>query len=251
MYAELESKQAFILHTRAFKENQLIIEFLVEGEGRLSIIASKGGKKNSARTALLQPFRPLIIKYKLGRGLHSLKSVELNPKLEDIRLKSKSLFCGFYLNEILCRLCKSDAQYDELFPLYNYALSHLQHSSEREVDSYTPMYLEAILRQFEYRLLVMLGYGISFDYDLHSDADIKANKYYELLSGSGFVFSTTPQRAIIGSDLIDIDVFLNTDLEIEKLSAHKLKLAKLILRACLHRHLGDKPLKSRELFRKA
>lgn len=251
MYAELESKQAFILHTRAFKENQLIIEFLVEGEGRLSIIASKGGKKNSARTALLQPFRPLTIKYKLGRGLHSLKSVELNPELEDIRLKSKSLFCGFYLNEILCRLCKSDAQYDELFPLYNYALSHLQHSSEREIDSYTPMYLEAILRQFEYRLLVMLGYGISFDYDLHSDADIKPNKYYELLAGSGFVFSNTPQRAIIGSDLIDIDAFLNTDLEIEKLSSHKLKLAKLILRACLHRHLGDKPLKSRELFRKA
>ncbi|MBU2919239.1 DNA repair protein RecO [Psychrosphaera sp. F3M07] len=250
MLAELESKQAFILHTRAFKENQLIIEFLVEGEGRVSIIASKGGKKNTARTALLQPFRPLIIKYKQGRGLHSLKSIDINSTSSDIRLKSKSLFCGFYLNEVLCRLCKSDAQYDELFPLYNYALSHLQHSSERGVDSQSGMYLEAILRQFEYRLLVMLGYGISFDYDLHSEADIKADKYYELLAGSGFVYSNNPQRAIIGSELIGIDKFLNTDLEIDKLSAQQLKLAKLILRACLHRHLGDKPLKSRELFRK-
>ncbi len=250
MLAELEPKQAYILHTRPFKENQLIIEFLVEGEGRLSIVASKGGKKNSARGALLQPFRPLVIKYKEGRGLHSLKAVDKNPDSDDTRLKSKSLFCGFYLNEIICRLCKSDAQYDELFPLYSYALTHLQQSSEREADLKSGMYLEAILRQFEYRLLVMLGYGISFDYDLHSEVGIKQSQYYELLSGSGFVLSQSPQRAIVGADLIEIDKFLNSELDIQQLSADKLKITKLILRACLHHHLGDKPLKSRELFRK-
>ena len=65
---ELENKSAFVLHSRPFKENQLILELLVQGEGRISVVASKGSKKNSSRSALLQPFRALSVKVKAGKG---------------------------------------------------------------------------------------------------------------------------------------------------------------------------------------
>ena len=40
--AELEYKKAFVLHTRPFKENQMIAELLVQQEGRLAVVGYKG-----------------------------------------------------------------------------------------------------------------------------------------------------------------------------------------------------------------
>lgn len=247
---ELEYKQAFVLHSRPFKENQAIVEMLVEGEGRISVVANKGSKKNSARSALLQPFRALRIQYKPGKGLHSLKSIEANVQHEEIKLVSKALFCGFYLNEIVCRLCKSDAYYDELYPLYLYALSHLNNAGQLHDELAFKQYIEIILRQFESRLLTLLGYGVSFEHNIELDQPIEPSLYYELFNDVGFVMTNIAQRGFIGSDLLSIEQLLHSDINLAQIDAKHLKQSKHILRACLHRHLGDKPLKSRELFRK-
>lgn len=247
---ELENRKAFVLHSRPFKENQVILELLMEDEGRISVVASKGSKKNSSRSALLQPFRALSVKIKKGKGLHSLKAVEQDPDMTSFTLSGNALFCGFYLNEVICRLCSSDAFYDELYPLYLYALTHLDNAKNLDEKSLFNQYIQVVLRQFEARLLVMLGYGISFDHNIELDQPIEPSLYYELLDDLGFVLTNIAQRGYYGADLLGIDKMLKQDVDLNQLQPQYLKQSKLILRTCLHRHLGNKPLKSRELFRK-
>ena len=247
---ELENRKAFVLHSRPFKENQLILELLMEDEGRISVIASKGGKKNSSRTALLQPFRALSVKIKKGKGLHSLKAVEQDPDMPAFTLTGNALFCGFYLNEVICRLCNSDAYYDELYPLYLYALTHLNNAKNIEDKSPFNQYIQVVLRQFEARLLIMLGYGISFEHNIELDQPIEPSLYYELFDEVGFVLTNIAQRGFYGADLLAIDQMLKHDVDLNQLKPEYLRQSKLILRTCLNRHLGNKPLKSRELFRK-
>ena len=250
MAQELDVKSAFVLHSRPFKENQVIVELLVEGEGRISAVASKGSKKNASRSALLQPFRALTVQVKSGKGLHSLKSVEQNSSQPSFNLQSKALFCGFYLNEIICRLCSSDAFYDELYPLYIYVLTHLDNAKTVEQEQEYHQYIEIVLRQFEARLLILMGYGISFEHNIELDQSIEPSLYYELFNDVGFVLTNIAQRGFLGSDLLGIDEMLKQDIDLAHINPLHLRQSKLILRNCLNRHLGNKPLKSRELFRK-
>jgi len=250
MAQDLEFKSAFVLHSRPFKENQVIVELLVEGEGRLSAVAYKGSKKNVSRNALLQPFRALSVQLKTGKGLHSLKQLESNTDIPDFDLTGKSLFCGFYVNELICRLCSSDALFDELFPLYRYTLSHLQLAKTCDNEQDYNHYIQLALRQFEARLLMVLGYGVSFDNNMELDQPIEPGLYYELFDDIGFVMTNMAQRGFLGQDLLAIDKVRNSDIELSQIDPTHLRQSKLILRTCLHRHLGDKPLKSRELFRK-
>lgn len=249
---ELDSHQAFVLHTRPFKEKQALVEMLVEHEGRVSVVANKGSKNNSARNALMQPFRAVSIKYRNGAGLRNLKQIEANPHFtaEYFQLKNKALFCGFYLNEVICRLVKSDSYNPELFPLYQQTLLRLQQTDDNSV------YMQLGLRQFEYQLLMLLGYGIDFEQNVETGEVIKSGVYYELFPDQGFVESLYPQRAILGGDILKVHELLMAELNLETVDfyqsqqAQTVKLAKHILSACMHRHLGDKPLKSRELFRR-
>jgi DNA repair protein RecO (recombination protein O) len=247
----LQSHSAFVLHTRPYKENQALVEMLVEDEGRISMVASKGGKKNSARNALLQPFRAVTIQFKPNSGLKSLKQIDVNKMVESatIQLVGKPLLCGFYLNEIICRLCVSDEYQPELYSLYIQTLRNLSIASNQQLQ------IELVLRQFEFNLLNLLGYGISFDDDVESGQTLKSDELYELMPETGFVLSLL-QRGIWGRDIRNINRLLMSDITLDMLSSLEverttLKQAKHILSTCLHRHLGNKPLKSRELFRRS
>ena len=253
MAKELEYAPAFILHSRAFKENQLLLEVLVAGEGRMSIVGYKGSKKNTAKTAMFRPFRPLIIQFKKASGLRSLKTVDDNQALarQLSELKGKALFCGFYINELICRLCKADEDYPELYPLYVYVIKQLANNEESQ-------HIEWVLRQFEYRLIGMLGYGISFTHECEQGVAIAEDAHYELRPDRGFCLSSAKPNSILGKHLLDLATKLEASLEVNEpktdvdveTEKHCLRVAKGIMRQCLHIHLGDKPLKSRELFRK-
>lgn len=252
MAKELEYAPAFILHSRPFKENQLLLEMLVASEGRVSIIAYKGSKKNTAKTALFRPFRPLIIQFKKTSGLRSLKSIDDNQALAKQLSEpvGKALFCGFYINELICRLCKADEDYDTLYPLYVYALRQLSLDTSSQ-------HIEWVLRQFEYRLITMLGYGISFEHECEQGTDIVCGAHYELRPDKGFMRCPPKPSSIDGEQVLSLGRRLDEEIEdsliIERQDSKQfsadLRIAKVIMRQCLHIHLGDKPLKSRELFR--
>jgi len=253
---ELETFRAFILHTRDFKENQVLIEALVEGEGRLSLVGYKGSKKNSARNALFQPFRPIQIQFRKDAGLRKLVNIEADQSIvaESLLLTGKILFCGFYLNELVCRLCPADAQFYELYALYLKSVRQLVKLGQGNAQF--NLELQLILRRFEFQLLNTLGYGLDLEFEAETNQVIQAESYYELLVEKGFVLSLNPNRAISGILLQQFKSVLMGAESVSncgKTSNFDIKLVlatgKHILRQCLHRHLGDKPLKSRELFR--
>jgi len=244
---ELEYKKAFVLHTRPFKENQIIAELLVQDEGRLSVVGYKGSKKNSAKTALYNPFRIVQVQFKSGKGLHSLKTIE--SVSSEFKLQSKTLFCGFYLNELICRLCQADAPYETLFTHYFSAMKQLESTSEINDKQIQGAAIEVVLRRFEDALLSTLGYELNFNTTIDTDLAIAPELYYELFEG-GFVHTSSAQRGFLGKDVLDVACLLREKDWQAHDNLHSLKQAKYILRASLHRHLGDKPLKSRELFRK-
>ena len=244
---ELPFKRAFVLHTRDFKENQLIADLLVQGEGRLAAVGYKGSKKNSARTALFSPFRAVQIQIKPGNGLHKIKNIESVE--QDIKLTGNRLFCGFYLNELVCRLCPADEHFDLLHPIYSHTLSQLASLSAVTDSNLQSAAIELILRRFEDKLLTLLGYELDLSNTLDTEQSIEAACRYELFEG-GLVQTKSMRQGILGSDIRGIEKLLRGEGYANSETINYLKPAKQLLRLALHRQLGDKPLKSRELFRR-
>ena len=64
------TQSAFVLHTRPYRENQLLVDLLTEYDGKLAALSYIGHSTKSSRKALLQPFLPISITLK---GQSSLK----------------------------------------------------------------------------------------------------------------------------------------------------------------------------------
>ncbi len=224
---------AFLLHQRPYRESSALLEVFTEHHGRIGLIARGVRSARSKQRGDLQPFRPLRLSWQ-GRGeLGTLTSVEADGALN--RLQGKALYSAFYLNELLMRLLTRHDPHAALFGYYRDALHRLAGSAQ----------LEAILRVFEMRLLQEAGYALQLDCEAHSGEALRANARYDYhlesgpqaLSGDspgGFVFSGASLMAMAREDLAEAAVLAD---------------AKRLLRAALKLYLGDKPLKSRELFK--
>jgi DNA repair protein RecO (recombination protein O) len=179
-----------------------------------------------------------------------------------IALSAERLYCGFYLNELVLRLIDREDPHEALFVFYQQALVDLL--SE-------PM--DRVLRRFELRLLEELGYALDLRVDrLGEPIDPDRDYLYRVETGllpvprleaclaprellrqawqresqevsrSG-VRETSPELRISGTTLAR----LAAD---EPLQASDLLAARALMRAALAPHLGPKPLRSRELFRR-
>lgn len=245
--AASDFKHAFILHLRPYKENQALIELLIKDVGRITAISYRGSKKNTGKNALLQPFKPLLVQYKESKGLQKLTLVEENSALTVTNFVGKPQFCGFYLNEIICRLCPAGTYQETLYDLYWHSISQLVALQYlKEIEQRDQM--QVILRRFEYRLLVELGYGLDLTSTLDTHEKISAHHYYQLYEGSGFVEGSATNYVCTGAQLAALEAFFDNESE-QQVSSEVLRLAKRVLRQCLQLHLGDKPIKSRELFK--
>ena len=100
------------------------------------------------------------------------------------------------------------------------------------------------MRQFEHRLLQEMGYGLILDHDVMSGEKIDPEGYYCFLPDRGPVSSSGQDEdgiIVQGRTLLAIteDDYSQPEVRRE---------AKRLMRAALAVHLGDRPLKSRELF---
>jgi len=224
---------AFLLHRRDYSGSSLLVECFTEQQGRFPAIAKgvKGVGKSAA--GLLQPFVPLQIEWR-GRGeVKSLTHYEPDGRM--FRLDGKALFCGFYINELLIRLLQRNDPHEQLFHNYRILLEQLDASGINE----------ASLRYFELDMLVELGYGIDLATNLADGSPVEAMKWYQFVQESGVTeCPADTEHAINGRTLLS--------LELRSLDEpRQLKEARDLLRTVLSFYLGDKPLKSRELFRHA
>ncbi|MDJ0806670.1 MAG: DNA repair protein RecO [Gammaproteobacteria bacterium] len=223
-----------VIHRRDYRNSSLLLELFTLDEGRMPAIARGAKSGRAPRAALLQPFTPLQVSFS-GKGeIKTLGQVE--PEGQVFSLNGKRLYCGFYLNELLMRLLQRNDPHQQLFAHYVTVLSALANGAS----------IDECLRDFEVKLLRELGYALLLDRECETHTPVVADKLY------AYVIEQGPLESPQHDSAVSVDVHGRTLLCLQ----HGLAMdrttrleAKALMRRILAFYLGDKPLKSRELFR--
>lgn len=216
----------YILHSRPLGEDKLILQLLLNEQGRVSaVVRKRQGKQRLA----LQPFQPFLLQ--LG-GRSELKTVQrIEEAAPAAQFSGTTLYSALYMNELLCRLWPDNLASDQLFYLYQQSLAQLQAVQQGQAA------LEPCLRRFEFALLSELGLDIDWHYDATGLA-LNDEQCYQWQDEQGFVAAAT---GFAGKYLKDI----GTD---NWQQAQTGRVAKQLSRQLLAPLLGPKPLASRALF---
>ncbi len=237
MAGKIDLQPAFVLHTRGFRDTSLLVDILTLDHGLVRAVARGARRPRSHQRAVLQPFVPLLVSCS-GRGeLLTLTAVEQSAP--PLTLLQARLFSGLYVNELLVRLLPLQESCPAIFRQYRTVLLQL-----RADDS-----VEPALRLFELQLLQELGYGIDLHNEWRTGTPIDPAQWYLFQAEQGFERLPEP-----GQRRHELPVFSGADLlaiaERRLDGASAARSAKRLLRIALASHLGDRPLRSRSLFRR-
>lgn len=233
-----EMHLAFLLHRRDYRETSVLADFFTQEQGVISGVVKGVRGSIKSRRLPLQPFVSLNISWFGNHELKTIKSVEAvkgAPLFEGVKL-----FCGLYVNELLLRLLHRYDPYPPLFAMYEETLNQLALCANDEVD--------IALRRFEKKVLSVLGYGFNFLQD-SDDEEVSREAHYMFEIERGFIklmsSATRDQQPLVykGDVLLAID---NDDYALTETR----QSAKRLMRSALAYYLGDKPLHSRQLFKK-
>jgi DNA repair protein RecO (recombination protein O) len=229
----ISQEPAYVLHHHDYGETSLLLEIFTRRHGRLGVIAKGARRARSPLRAALIPFQPLVMGFS-GRGeLPTLTAAE--PAGAAPAIAGAALFCGLYLNELLLRLLHRHDPHERLFESYSDALGKLGEGRDTE----------AVLRVFEKRLLEDIGFGLVLDHDVQDGAPLQPGQLYRYLPERGPVPAQAADGegiAVQGASLLALARECLDD-------GAALREVKHLMRALLARHLGDRPLTSRSLFR--
>jgi DNA repair protein RecO (recombination protein O) len=237
MDAKVLLQPAYVLHRQAFRNTSLLLDFFCLDYGRVKVVARGARSAKSKYRGLIHPFQPLLVSF-TGRGeLKTLITVEAS--VSSLSLKGTRLFSGMYINELLARLMHNHVEHRQLYHTYQETLLALHGDHP----------VEPALRGFELQLLNELGYGINLKTESGSDLPLNPSANYRFDPDGGFErvvdADSSPKEAsdvMRGAQLIALQ---HLDFSDET----TVITAKRLLRRALARHLGDKPLASRALFK--
>ena len=209
-----------------YQGSSLLLDFFTKDHGKLRLIA-RGAR--SSKTSL-QMFQCLSISYKGKGDLKSLSQWEIAD--EPRRLLGNDLVMAMYVNELIQRLLPEGDEHSEIFRSY---WSYIKNISSLDLSA-----KEYSLRVFENHLLQDLGYGLDFEDDINGNVIIN-NLQYDYIEDQGFAVNEA--GVISGNTLLHLarsnDPIINPK---------ELSILKKMNRKRLKSLLGDKPLKSKELF---
>ncbi|MBH0057284.1 DNA repair protein RecO [Pseudoalteromonas sp. SWXJZ94C] len=219
---------AYLLHRRPYSDSQVMLDMLVEGVGQLRMLARISGRQATKHKAQLQPFQSLLVHYNGKYDLKYINKFELHGR--SLFLKGDELYCGFYLNELTNRIVPINEPIEQVFHLYKTHLENLNSGAN----------LQAVLRSYEFQLLELLGYGVDFNFDA-SGEPIDETQTYSYFPEVGFLIQDDTRSGFSG---LQLNAIANHDFS----QSDVLYMAKQLSRYLLKPLLGNKPLKSRELF---
>lgn len=232
MIERISLQPAFVLHARPFRDTSLLVDFLTRDYGRLGAVARGARSQQSRYRGHLRPFVPILVTWSGRSELVTLNEVEAAGA--SMLLEGRPLLAGMYLNELLVRLLHQHDPQPEIFVAYQTALNALHQGGE----------IEVLLRRFEKRLLVALGFGFSWTQAIDTLRPIVSTQWYAFQPDLGFCeqlqrFENQP--AFSGAHLMAIAAEAFE-------SAEVLRTAKQIMRMAMQVRLGHRMIKSRELF---
>jgi DNA repair protein RecO (recombination protein O) len=233
--AELEP--GYVLHAYPYKETSLIVETFTRRYGRVSLLARGARRPRSAMRGVLLAFHPLRFTWSASTELGTLMAAEWGGGQRS--LAGVSLMCGFYLNELLLRLMPREDPHETLFDAYEETMAQLAalgaaRTTGREA---------ALLRAFERRMLVELGYAPVLDRDAASGAAIDAAKRYAYEPERGPVETSrgNGDTVISGRTLLDMAADNYDD-------ARTRDEARRLMRALIAERLGGQVLHTRAVL---
>lgn len=255
----------YILHYTQWQETSFIVDAFTLEHGRIALIAKSARASKPRVRALYQPFRPLLISWVGVGDLRTLTGIEESGQA--LRMADAPLACAYYINELVLRLLGKDHPQPMIFAHYALALS--------ELDS-QQVSMEVVLRTFELQLLEALGIlpnlanctpdGSDVDPDVEyrfhpanavavpqsgsSHAAIYGIQKEKTLMGEGDSRNASihPDGMTADKGILVSGATLMAMAQLDFHSADALGEAKKIMRPLLRVQLGDRPLKSRELF---
>ena len=224
---KIELTPAFLIHRRMYKDSSLLLDFFSRHYGKIRLVG-RGVRNNKIS---LQMFQCLNISFQGRTDLKNLTDWESSDQPR--RLLGNDLVLAMYTNELLSRLLPEAEKHQKIFDGYWNFLKKINEQAETEK--------EYSLRLFENLLLEELGYGLEFNKDFKGNP-IDSKLEYHFQEHNGFV--PRVDGNIPGDVLLLVDDIDNNG----HLSVNDLAILKKINRERLRSILGEKPLKSRELF---
>lgn len=222
----VNGEAALVLHARPYRETSAIVSLLTAGHGRVSVVAR--GVRGGRRGNVLQPFNRVRVGWS-GRGsLATLTGAELT---RHAWLAGNPLAAGFYVLELISRLLVEQESMLRVFEGACWTLERLERPDES---------MDVVLRNFERLLLEELGYGLDFERDAESGAELIPGEHYQLHPQFGFVIDRGG-RGYLGEVVLSIGSADYTERQVRV-------AAKKIFRQALRPLLGPRPLASRRLL---
>lgn len=221
-----------MLHRRDYGDTSLVVEVFSGAHGRFPAVAKGARRAKSGAVALLQPFQPLWLSWSGTGEVRTLTRSECGGR--PFALAGERLYCGLYLNELLMRLLGRADPHVAVFAFYHAALAELAAGTEPE----------PVLRRFELQLLRELGYGVALDREAATGEPVTPTRRYRFAAELGLYQVTGTEASEISGETL---LRLAGEAPLTSVQARE---ARDLTRALLAPHLGPRPLKTRELFRR-
>ena len=225
-----EVLHGYLIHHRKYRERSHIVHLFTQEHGRVDGIL---------RQTPPPQYQPICLQ---ASGKSELKNfTKLEIVNQPIFFFGDAFFSGFYLNEILLRLCPLEVQMEQSFAQYAHTLTQLQQLAQQADPN---QFLKQILRQFEHELLEDLGYALDFSTDANQ-LGIQASLNYIFQLNEGFIPTAQASRATLsGQQILSMCQYeKGMDFGLEQL-----QLLTKLYRQMISSLLGDRPLKSRQLW---
>ncbi|MEO0573952.1 MAG: DNA repair protein RecO [Pseudomonadota bacterium] len=234
MSHRIKLQPGWVLHRRDFRDSSQIVDVLTPEQGRLSMVARGIKRPKSRHRGLLQPFSPLLLSWSGSRDLVTMTDVErgVGPVLA---LSGEHLLSGFYVNELMLRLTHRHDPQPELFSLYSETVESLAAHGDAAT----------ALRDFEFKLLSVLGFGLNLTRDAATGAAVEHDAQYT------FAIDQGPSRcdvAALGEPTVSGAALLAMASR-DWSRAETRREARLITTRAIDWHLDGKPLQSRRVLR--
>ncbi len=225
----VQLQPAFILRHRKYRESSLILDVLTRDFGIVSILA-RGVRKSKSKTAgVLLAFTALKMSYIGKHELKILTHVEIDENA--VKLTGISLYCGFYINELVGYFLHKNDPHPEVFAEYQQCLALMAQTQDTE----------QILRFFELNLIEYIGYGFQLSLDVKTESIVQSAGKYFCDCESGMLSSA--KGYVSGKTLLALEAR-------KPLDKKELYEAKRLMRCIIDFHLQGRHLKSRAVLAK-
>lgn len=225
-----EVLHGYLIHHRRYREKSHIVHLFTQEYGRVDGIL---------RQIPPPQYQPIRLQATGKSELKNLTKLEILN--QPVFFHGDAFFAGFYLNEIVLRLCPLEEAMPQTFQQYQLILLQLQLLATHEN---APLFLRQILRQFEHVLLQELGYAIDFSIDANQQV-IQHEQNYQFQLNDGFMPVAQASRSSMSGRLI---ATMQNYEQGQDFTHEQLQLLAKLYRQMISSLLGDRPLKSRQLW---